>query len=91
MGFWATLWKKPKRAYQLGGVALLLGFALGALGLWEKDDIQAKFGCVLGAAFCFALWSLFSCVGVIATYAATARRAFEILARGQMRPPDSTS
>lgn len=76
MGFWATLWRKPQWAYRLGGGAMLLGLALGWLGMWERNDIQAKFGCVLGAAFFFALWSLLTCVGAMATYAAAARQAF---------------
>ena len=77
MGFWVTLWRKPQWAYRLGGAAMLLGLALGWLGMWEKNDIQAKFGCVLGAAFFFALWSLLTCVGAMATYAAAAGQAFK--------------
>ena len=88
MGFWVTLWKDPRRAFRLGGLALLLGFGLGGLGMWEKNDTQARFGCVLGAAFCFALWSLLSSVGAMATYAAAAQRAFTAHGRGPAEPRD---
>ena len=75
MGFWVAMWRNPQWAYRLGGVALVGGFGLGWLGMWEESDTQAKFGCVLGAAFCFALWSLLTCVGAMATYAAASGRA----------------
>ena len=67
--FWAMLWRNPQRAYTLGMGALLLGFALGWLGL-RAPDIQIKFACVLGASFLFSLWCLLTCVGAMATYAA---------------------
>ena len=83
MGFWVMLWKKPQLGYKLGGAALLLGFGLGWLGMWEKNDTQAKFLCVLLAAFCFAVWSLLTCVGAMATYAAAAQQSFAEQAKAQ--------
>ena len=81
MGFWVAMWKNPQWAYRLGGVALFVGFGLGWLGMWEKNDTQAKFGCVLGAAFSFALWSLLTCIGAMATYAAAVGQAYRPLGK----------
>jgi hypothetical protein len=55
--------------------------------------MQAKFACVLGAAFCFAVLSLLTCAGALATYAAAAQQSFADQAKTQedrLRDKDQT-
>ncbi len=87
IAFWEMLWRNPQRAYALGMAALILGFALGWLGL-KSPDTQVKFTCVLGASFLFSFWSLLTCVGAMATYAAAVGKA---LASHDTRRDDARS
>ncbi len=87
MSFWLKLWESPRLAFALGRASLLLGVTLGWLAMREQSDLQAKFGCVLGAAFFFALWSLLTGVGATASVAEALRRGAIEEHKTQKRSP----
>ena len=79
--FWVKLWEKPQRAYNLGGLSLLLGVGIGWLGMRSDQELEARLGCLLFAAFFFAFWALLTSVGAMAMYAAVVGKALQDLAK----------
>ena len=67
MRFWEMLWRKPKWAYNLGGLFLFGGFFVGWLAMRSQAGVTTEF--VVIVAFCFATWALLTSVGATATYA----------------------